>query len=143
MSESLVPVCLVEDHDAAVERISLAAEGCGEVVFASIAVYRPTDPVGAETEAYEIRHHAARLTLTGVAELTCQGTWEARNSVSDGIVFGADCARLRWTSLLEEQAIEQIELLFTTGGRVLIRADTAVLRLEGEGRFLERWSGPL
>jgi hypothetical protein len=141
MSSTLV--AYVEDHDADLEEIRLLADGAAELVFGTVAVYRPTEPTSDEAEAFEIRLHPAVMRLRGVSSVDCSGTWERRNSVSDGEVQGASGEVIPWLDLLTEKPIKVVELRFTTGGLASFRAAAAELRLEGAGRFLERWSGPL
>jgi hypothetical protein len=71
------------------------------------------------------------------------GTWEENNQLSDGEVFDAAGATLRWERLLSEQVVKRVELDVFYGGRIIIEAESALLQLEGEGEEFERWSGPL
>jgi hypothetical protein len=140
---SSTPVAYVEDHDADLEEIRLLADGGAEVVFAAVAVYRPAEPAAGEIEAFEVRLHSGVMRLRGVSAFDCRGAWERSNSLADGAVRGASGEVIPWLDLLTEKPIEVVELRFTTGGVASIEAAAAELRLEGAGRFLERWSGPL
>lgn len=136
-------IAYIADHDARIEQIRLLPEGRCEVVFSHLEVSRPTDLEADEVEAYEVRAYRAVLLLTELSSFACSGRWDARSMLSDGEVFDSAGARIGWRHLLTEQAIRRVELTFTLDDRIEITAGRAILRLEGEGTFFERWSGPL
>lgn len=144
MSEKLVGVlAFIDDHDAGLESVCLLSDRVVEIRFSGLNAFWSAEPVGEETEAYEVRIHRAVLRMSGLTSIAGQGGWEPKMSVGSGDIYGVDGEPIRWHSLLAPRSIRRLELLFFTGDTLKLYAEEGHLTLEGEGEYLERWSGSL
>lgn len=118
------------------------AEGIADLRFSGLNVFWSTSPEKGEIEAYEVRSHPAVLRLRGLTSVSGGCVWEPNVSVYDAEVFDVSGEEVWWNELLTSRRIQRLKIRFDTGDVLKLHAEEAHLILEGEGEYLERWSGP-
>lgn len=130
---------LIELHDARIASISLRPGGALEILFSHIVVFFEIKPL-----LYEVCSHQATLQLDGTQRFELHGTIAANDYVMDDRLTLPNGDRGEWVDLLDERGpLADIVLSFFFGARVSISAQSGLLTLQSEGRFLETWEGPL
>jgi hypothetical protein len=132
---------LVEIHDATVAQVVLGVGGEARIEFSHVGVYELR-----QADQYDLVSYEALLAASGVEECACRGEFVLRNQVSTIRLDGRDLPSREVTAMATEpgQRLSGVlEVLFTSGTVLMLRARAMSLKLGKRGGVFDEWVGPL
>ena len=133
----MIDFAAVEFHDATLEAVNWYDSRI-TLVFSHIDVYFATG-----VDRYEVWSCRATLKLEEVKQLEIRGLIGSKDSISDGDLWDPSGQVIDPARLKNEQRVDKMELVFTNGAVISVRAARASFVDVSRTEQLENWIGPL
>lgn len=128
----------VELHDAHLESLLVLSDGGGIVSVKNIVVFFPV-----EKDVFDVWSYEGRILLENINKISLDESFSVNDRIMDVTTTNEQGEELEICTLSTRTTIREINFSFSSGTKLTIGLQSAMLKLDKPMKKLERWLGPL